>query len=125
MNLRVLHIHTGVGHRGGGGGIAMQRLHRSLLEQGVDSKILVVRTETNSPDVSRLPAIRRFSFEGRLRWVTSRIGLNDVHRLGSFFLHRHTFFQNADLVHFHCMHSGAFSYLALPRVAASKPCCYA
>jgi glycosyltransferase involved in cell wall biosynthesis len=62
------------------------------------------------------------SLERRVRVVTARLGLNDIHRLGSFQLDRHTFFQNADLVHFHGMHSGTFSYLALPRLAMSRPC---
>lgn len=100
----------------------MHRLHRSLLRLGVDSKILVLKDEGFGPDVSRLPRIETFSLERRVRSVTGRLGLNDVHRLGSFQLDRHTFFQNADMVHFHCMHSGTFSYLALPKAAASKPC---
>ena len=120
--MRVLHIHKGVGHAGGGAGIAMQRLHRTLLRLGVDSKILAMRDEGAGPDVSRLPRIETLSLESRLRSLTSRLGLNDVHRLGSFQLSRHTFFQNADLVHFHGMHSGTFSYMALPKVAASRPC---
>jgi len=120
--VRVLHIHKGVGHAGGGAGISMQRLHRTLLRLGVDSKILVLQDEGAGPDVSRLPRIETLSLESRLRSITSRLGLNDVHRLGSFQLGRHTFFQNADLVHFHGMHSGTFSYLALPKVASSRPC---
>ncbi|MEE8572502.1 MAG: glycosyltransferase [Gemmatimonadota bacterium] len=120
--MRVLHIHGSMGHSGGGGGIAMHRLHRSLLRLGIDSKILVLQDDGSAPDVSRLPTIDTLSLERRVRSVTGRLGLNDVHRLGSFVLDRHTFFQNADLVHFHRMHSGTFSYLALPKVAASKPC---
>ena len=120
--MRVLHIHRGVGHAGGGAGISMQRLHRTLLRLGVDSKILALQDEGAGPDVSRLPRIETLSLESRLRSITSRLGLNDVHRLGSFQLSRHTFFQNADLVHFHGMHSGTFSYLGLPKVASSKPC---
>jgi len=125
----------------------MHRLHRSLLRLGIDSKILVLQDDGSAPDVSRLPRIETLSLERRIRSVTGRLGLNDVHRLGSFLLDRHTFFQNADLVHFHCMHSGTlflldrhtffqnadlvhfhcmhsgtFSYLALPKVAASRPC---
>lgn len=120
--MRVLHIHKGVGHAGGGAGISLQRLHRTLLRLGVDSKILVLQDEGAGPDVSRLPRVETLSLETRLRSITSRLGLNDVHRLGSFQLGRHTFFQNADLVHFHGMHSGTFSYLALPGVASSRPC---
>ena len=100
----------------------MHRLHRTLLRLGVDSKILALQDEGSGPDVSRLPRVEFLSLERRVRGVTSRLGLNDIHRLGSFWLDRHTFFQNADLVHFHGMHSSTFSYLALPRLAMSRPC---
>ncbi len=120
--MRVLHIHRDAGHSGGAGGIAMYRLHRSLLRLGLDSKILVLQDAGYGPDVSLLPRIETFSLERRVRSVTGRLGLNDLHRVGSFQLDRHTFFQNADIVHFHCMHSGTFSYLALPRIASSRPC---
>lgn len=119
--MRVLHIHSGVGHSGGGGGIAMQRLHQRLLRLGVDSKILVLQDAGFGPDVSRLPRVEYLSLERRIRAITGRLGLNDIHRLGSFQLDKHTFYQNADIVHFHCLHSGTFSYLALPKVAAAKP----
>ena len=62
----------------------MQRLHRSLLRLGVDSKILVLQDEGFGPDVSRLPRIETLSLERRVRSVTGRFGLNDVHRLGSY-----------------------------------------
>jgi len=120
--VRVLHIHKDAGQSGGAGGIAMYRVHRRLLRLGVDSKILVLQDAGYGPDVSRLPRIEKFSLERRVRSVSARLGLNDLHRVGSFQLDRHTFFQNADLVHFHCMHSGTFSYLALPRIASSRPC---
>ena len=102
----------------------MHRLHRTLLRLGVDSKILALQDEGSGPDVSRLPRVEFLSLERRVRTVTARLGLNDIHRLGSFWLDRHTFFQNADLVHFHGMHSGTFSYLALPRLATSRPCVF-
>jgi glycosyltransferase involved in cell wall biosynthesis len=100
----------------------MLRLHRMLLRLGIDSKVLVLEGEAEGPDVSRLPRVDALSMERRLRFVTRRLGLNDVHRLGSFHLDRHTFFQNADVVHFHGMHGGTFSYLALPKAATAKPC---
>ena len=59
--MRVLHIHSGVGHAGGGGGVAMERLHRSLLRLGVDSKILVLQDRGFGPDVSRLPRVEVLS----------------------------------------------------------------
>jgi len=62
--------------------------------------------------------------ERHLQSITSLVGLNDIHRLGSFLLPRTKEFKAADVVHFHCTHSGAFSYLALPYITARKPCVF-
>jgi len=120
--LRVVHIHLAANDAGGGGGIAMSRLHRALVEAGIDSRILVKRVKQQSPEIGRLPAIGRFGIEGKLGWATGRLGLNDVHRLGSFKLAEHDFCRGADLLHFHGTHCGAFSYLAFPKVSRSIPC---
>ncbi|MDP2470585.1 MAG: glycosyltransferase [Candidatus Palauibacterales bacterium] len=119
--VRVVHIYRGIGESGGAVGVALSLLHQRLLRLGIDSKMLVLDDAGTGPDVSRLPRVETLSLERRIRAVTRRLGLNDIHRLGSFRLDRHTFFQNADLVHFHGMHSGTFSYLALPRVATFRP----
>ncbi len=119
--LRVLHIHISDGHRGGGGGISMCRLHTRLERAGVDSKILCAKRTLNSPDSASLPRMRG---EGIVRSITRRVGLNDIHRLGSFRITNHEFFKDADVVHFHGIHSGTFSYLALPTVTRNKPCAF-
>jgi glycosyltransferase involved in cell wall biosynthesis len=58
------------------------------------------------------------------KWVgalTRRAGLNDIHLLSSYAVPRLADFADADLLDLHCLHSGTFSYLALPALAAKKP----
>lgn len=119
--MNVLHVHISDYHKGGGGGIAMYRLHDGLRRAGVDSKIICKNKTIDSPDIAQLPRIRRFNLESRLEKITSRLGLNDIHRLGSFLLTQHPFYKEADVVHFHGTHSGTFSYLAFPIVTRSTP----
>jgi glycosyltransferase involved in cell wall biosynthesis len=58
------------------------------------------------------------------RWLgrlTGRLGLNDIHLVSSFDVAKTTDFADADLIDVHCLHSGSFSYLALPGLTANKP----
>jgi glycosyltransferase involved in cell wall biosynthesis len=56
--------------------------------------------------------------------MTSRLGLNDIHRLSSLQIKRHPIYASADLLHFHGIHSGFLNYLALPALTANKPAVY-
>jgi glycosyltransferase involved in cell wall biosynthesis len=53
--------------------------------------------------------------------ITLRLGLNDIHCVGAFKVKTHEAYREADLVHFHGIHSQFFSYLALPTLTAHKP----
>lgn len=117
--IKVLHLWKSDGAAGGGGGIAMYRLHSGLREAGIDSKILCETKITQSSHVEIVPRWRRF--ESVVKMFTSRLGLNDIHRVSSFKVNRHQFFQDVDIVHFHGIHSGFISYLALPSLTRSKP----
>ena len=96
----------------------MYRLHRALQDLGVESKLLALRP-TPSSDVAELPRLPRV--ERFLGAFTTRLGLNDIHRVGSFLLPQHEDFRFADVVHFHCLHTRTLSYLALPRLTADRP----
>lgn len=120
--MKVLHLwRCDSGKRGGGGAVAMYRLHSSLLEANIDSKILCEFKTTKSPQVR----VFRRSFLAKIieklfQQVTSRLGLNDVHRLSSFNLKQHQAYIDADIVHFHGTH-GFINYLALPTLIRDKP----
>jgi glycosyltransferase involved in cell wall biosynthesis len=104
---------------GGGGAIALNRLHHSLRRAGVDSKIMCQRKTTASPHVTLVP--RHSRIESKIRFITSRLGLNDIHRVSSFRIKNHKLYSEADILHIHGTHSGFMSYLALPSLTESKP----
>jgi len=118
--MKVLQVHISDNGRGGGC-IAMNRLHRGLKKAGVESKILCQRKAFQSSDSVTIP---RSPFaklvEGGLRRVTSRLGFNDLHCISSFGIRNMNAYRDADILHFHCMHSGFFNYLALPGLTAGK-----
>lgn len=117
--MRVLHLWKSDLVGGGGGAIAMNRLHSSLRNAGVDSRILCENKTTDSPYVEVIKPWHRL--EHSLKKVTTRLGLNDIHRLSSFRLHRNESFSAADVIHLHGTHSGFINYLALPLLTRDKP----
>jgi glycosyltransferase involved in cell wall biosynthesis len=113
--LQISHSDYGMG---GGGAIAMHRLHTGLQQVGIDCKILSGRKTLTSADSTQLV---RSSLEPWLRQITSRLGLNEIHCLRSFAIQDHPLYLEADVLNFHILHSGFFSYLALPRLTRTKP----
>ena len=100
----------------------MYRLHCGLREAGIDSKILCQRKSTESPHVQvlqRSPGVE--ILEKSLKQITSRFGLNDIHRFSSFKLKEHEACVDADIIHLHGVHGGFINYLALPALTESKP----
>ncbi|MFQ5604269.1 MAG: glycosyltransferase [bacterium] len=117
--MKVLLIHLGDSHSGGGGGIAMHRLYTQFRKSGVDARILCQWKTIVSPYISTLPSTTRL--ESWLRKVTSRLGLNDIYKLSSFKIKDLDVFKQADIVDFQGIHSGTLSYLALPVLTKTKP----
>ncbi|MCK9532428.1 MAG: glycosyltransferase [Gammaproteobacteria bacterium] len=118
--MKVVHLWKSDAARGGGGGaVAMARLHMGLRAAGVDSRILCELPAGELPGVHKLPGPRKW--ERRLQAVTRALGLNDVHRISSFRMHRHPEIRSADVVTVHGTHHGFFNYLALPRLGNARP----
>jgi len=118
--MKVLQVHISDNGRGGGC-IAMNRLHGGLKKAGVESKILCQRKESQSSDSVLIPRSSLTKLvEGGLRRVTSRLGFNDLHCVSSFGIRNVDAYRDTDILHFHCMHSGFFNYLALPGLTAGK-----
>ena len=118
-NIKVMQVHLADGHKGGGGGIAMLRLHLGLLEAGVDSHILCRTKTRNSPDVTQIKRWPRIEY--RLKRVTRSLGLHDIHLISSFRVKRERAYQNADVIDFQGIHTETLSYLALPSLTKHKP----
>lgn len=116
MTMKILMMHRGDGGLGGGQ-VQMQRLRAGLQSHGIDARILCrERTMDESVLMPSRPRVERWI--GR---VAGRLGLNDLHLVSSFGVPDMKEFADADLVDVHCLHSGTFSYLALPALTANKP----
>lgn len=121
--MKVLHLwKSDSAQFGGGGALSMYRLHLALKEAGIDSKILCEKKTSDSPNIS---VIKRSKWEKiadkLLEQMTSRLGLNDIHRVSSFGIKQNKVYQEADILHFHGTHSGFINYLALPALTRNKP----
>jgi glycosyltransferase involved in cell wall biosynthesis len=121
--VHVLFVHSTDQHALEAGGlISMRRLRRSLREQGVDSQVLCATRNGPPSEAETIPGASGLSgLEAPLRRIARRIGLNDVHRLGTFKIPQLAAYQRADVVDFHCIHGGFFNYLALPALTRHKP----
>jgi glycosyltransferase involved in cell wall biosynthesis len=117
MPMRVLHINQS--DTFGGAAIAGYRLHQGLLNQGIDSRLLVGRMETTSDRVAEIAKASKN--EKQLSRLTQRLGLNHVHLLSTPQLKCHSFYQSADLLNFHNLHTGYFNYLAIAELVQTKP----
>jgi glycosyltransferase involved in cell wall biosynthesis len=109
---------------GGGGAIAMHRLHTGLRHAGVNSKILCLKKTTDSPysiKYAQNNVLRRI--ESRLKRIALKQGLNDTYLLNSFLMGRNPAFQRADVINIHGTH-GFINYLALPLLSRYKPIVY-
>lgn len=115
--MKILHINQS--DIGGGAGIAGYRLHQGLLEQGIDSKLLVGTLKLDSNRISTFSSKQRI--EKQLFRITNRLGLNYINLVSSFDIPNHKFYQNADILNFHNLHTGYFNYLAIPKLTETKP----
>ena len=115
--MKVLHINQS--DTAGGAAIAGYRLHQGLVEQGIDSKLLVGNKQTDHPKVALIP--RRYRLENQLYRFTNRLGFHTLNHVGSFDIPKHPFFQEADILNFHNLHSTGFSYLAIAKLTQHKP----
>jgi glycosyltransferase involved in cell wall biosynthesis len=116
----VLHLWKGMrANSGGGGGVAMYRLHTALKELGVRSAILCQDDDNPRDDIFHGGDLRRY--DRYIKKLTGRIGLNDIHKLSSFRLLKHPAVAKADILHIHGTHNEFLNYLALPYLNRTKP----
>ncbi|MBD2777365.1 glycosyltransferase family 4 protein [Iningainema tapete] len=124
-NLKVLHINTWGGI--GGAFIAANRLHEGLLKLSIDSQLAYGRVINNSDsEIKELSEYIKINQNQNIIerfWIKffKKLGLNDIGNISSFKLKNHQYFQQANIINFHNLHSDYFSYLALPELTASKP----
>jgi glycosyltransferase involved in cell wall biosynthesis len=116
-HMKILHINQS--DTSGGAAIAGYRLHQGLLSQDINSRLLVGTVKISSDRVAAVP--RKHRIENQLSCFTWRSGLNYLNHMGSFDIPKHRFYQEADILNFHNLHSGYFSYLAIPLLTEKKP----
>lgn len=117
--MNVLQINFSDYFHGGGGAIAMHRLYEGLKGLGVSGTIVCNRKTLSSDQSVACPPPSRLELQ-LSRW-TQKIGLNDIHRVSSFSISKLPAYQQADILNLHIIHSGYFSYLALPHLTRDKP----
>lgn len=118
--MKVLHLwRSDSSQYGGGGAASMYRIHSNLIEHDIESSILCEQKATSDPNVYLLPPLNRT--EKRIKRITAKIGLNDIHRTSSFKITQDPVYVDADIIHFHGIHSGFINYLALPKLTRNKP----
>ena len=115
--MNVLHINQS--DISGGAAIAAYRLHQGLLQQGIESKLLVSRSLIYSAQVALIP--QKYALAKLLGCISQPLGLNYVNYLGAFDIPEHPFYQAATVLNFHSLHTGWFNYLALPKLTRHKP----
>ncbi|MEA5487295.1 MULTISPECIES: glycosyltransferase family 4 protein [Pseudanabaena] len=115
--MKILHVNQS--DISGGAAIAGFRLHQGLLAQGIDSRMLVGTVKTDSDRIASIP--RKPRFENQLNRLTRYSGLNYINLFSSFNIPKHKFYQDADLLNFHNLHTGYFNYLAIPTLTKTKP----
>ncbi|MEO7557138.1 MAG: glycosyltransferase [Acidimicrobiales bacterium] len=106
--------------QGGGAAIAGFRLHRALHESGrVQSSMCVGGKASTDEDVRELahPALAR----KLIRKVGRELGLNELDGIGAYRLGDASDVRAADVLHFHAIHGGWFSYPAMVRLTAATP----
>jgi glycosyltransferase involved in cell wall biosynthesis len=115
--MKILHINQS--DISGGAAIAGYRLHQGLLAQEIDSKMLVGNVKTDSDRIETVP--RKTRIENQLYRFTRYSGLNDINLFSSFDIPNHKFYQDADILNFHNLHTGYFNYLAITKLTKTKP----
>ena len=113
--MKVLHINKSDAL--GGAAIAANRLHTGLLANGIESRFLVGTAETSDERVAEIESHR---LDKQLSRFAHRAGLNDLNLVNTFNLCQHPFYQAADVLNLHNLHTGYFNYLALPKLTRSK-----
>jgi glycosyltransferase involved in cell wall biosynthesis len=117
--MKILQINFSDFANGGGGAIAMYRLYLGLKRSNIDCKIL---SGVKTLEILDSKSIARSSkLEYLIKLFTSRLGLNDIHCVSSFGISENDLYINSDILNFHVIHSGFFSYLAIPKLTKDKP----
>ncbi|HEY9297042.1 MAG TPA: glycosyltransferase family 4 protein [Phormidium sp.] len=115
--MKVLHINQSDIY--GGAAIAAYRLHRGLLEQNIESSLLVDNAKLDD-DLVRSIERRRYveNLNSRLLW---HLGLNNIGSISTFNFVKKPYYEEANVLNLHNLHGDYFNYLAIPVLTRNKP----
>jgi glycosyltransferase involved in cell wall biosynthesis len=119
----VLHLATTLS---GGAGIAAERLHRAMVDRGVESKMLVARAPQKEERVQRLPYWQRsllMLFREGISWRQNRSSIVEERGLFSMAQHgvsieQHPWVQQAEAIYLHWVTGGFLSLRSLQKLFA-------
>jgi glycosyltransferase involved in cell wall biosynthesis len=118
--VKILHISESDG--GGGAGVAAFRMHSGLRALGHESRMLVGRRLTGSPEVRSIKrGVGWRAADRAFGEVFDRFSLQYVFYPSSFGVARDPWFTPADIVQLHNTHGSYFSHSALPSLSRRKP----
>ena len=115
--MNIVHINL-FDHVGGAATIA-DRLVTGMAEKGHKVTVFAHRKLTKDPRVIEIP-FSQSQFQQKLMVLQNEKGLFDLFSMVLLEVFAHPAFQEADVVHLHCINGGYFSYLLLPFLTA-KP----
>ncbi|WLT39517.1 glycosyltransferase [Synechocystis sp. B12] len=115
--MKVLHINQS--DIFGGAAIASHRLHKGLLSQGIESKMLVEIKKTKSNHIEQI--IRKRNLENLISRIPYYFGLSYIGHFSTFKIPEYSFYQQSDILNLHNLHGDYFNYLALPKLTKEKP----
>jgi len=115
--LRIVHIN--LFDALGGAASAAWTLMNHMSKQGHDVHIFAHRKTTDDPRVIPLPTSQN-GWQKKMLTDQSKLGLFDLYSTSLLQVLEHPLFEQADIIHLHCINGGYFSYFLLPFLTA-KP----
>lgn len=118
--MKVLHINQS--DKLGGAAIAGFRLHKQLLDQSFESRMLVGYSLKDAPEIYQVKGNRVVRQLSNTPFMY--LGLNYINIINSFLIPQLDIFRDTDVVNLHNLHSGFFNYLSLDRITKKKATIY-
>ena len=119
QGLSILHISTT--DNKGGSGRSAYRIHSGLRDIGVTSRMLVGQKVTKDPDVDSISKGLTKLLDRMCGEILKCFSLQSVFYPSSFYLIKHKWFKEADIVQLYNLHGNYFTHLALPLINKYKP----
>lgn len=112
-------LHVNHADLGGGAAVAGFRLHNALSAAGIRSSMLVGAKGSYDDAVTQLRPWR--TIRRPVRAALEGLGLNELDGISAYSVRGREDFRASDVVHYHAIHGGYFSYPVMPALTRAKP----